>query len=30
MIDAPGSPRPLRLAYLMSRFPKATETFILN
>ena len=22
--------RPLRLAYLMSRFPKATETFILN
>ena len=30
---APGAPaaadRPLRLAYLMSRFPKATETFIL-
>ena len=24
-----GPPRPLRLAYLMSRFPKATETFIL-
>ncbi len=24
-----GSGRPLRLAYLMSRFPKATETFIL-
>lgn len=25
-----GPDRPLRLAYLMSRFPKATETFILN
>jgi colanic acid/amylovoran biosynthesis glycosyltransferase len=25
----PASDRPLRLAYLMSRFPKATETFIL-
>jgi glycosyltransferase involved in cell wall biosynthesis len=27
--DDPVAERPLRLAYLMSRFPKATETFIL-
>jgi colanic acid/amylovoran biosynthesis glycosyltransferase len=28
-MTATEAPRPLRLAYLMSRFPKATETFIL-
>ena len=30
MTVVPAGGRPLRLAYLMSRFPKATETFILN
>jgi glycosyltransferase involved in cell wall biosynthesis len=30
MTDSLAGDRPLRLAYLMSRFPKATETFVLN